>query len=53
MKFYDDDGTEIIPDLIPKPGLCLSCVKDDDPSEEPFCVLNRFDQQDEEEFIGC
>jgi len=31
MKFYDDDGTEIIPDLVPKPSLCLSCVKDDDP----------------------
>ncbi len=26
-------------------------INDDDPSEEPFCVLNRFDQQDEEEFI--
>ena len=51
MKFYDDDGTEILPDLVPKPSLCLSCVNDDDPSEEPFCVLNRFDQQDEEEFI--
>ena len=23
MKFYDDDGTEINPDLIPKPDLCI------------------------------
>ena len=50
MKFYDDDGTEITPDLVPKPGLCLSCAKDDDPAEAPLCMLNRFDQQDEDEF---
>jgi len=43
MKFYDDDGAEIIPDLVPKPSLCLSCINDDDPSEGPFCVLNRLD----------
>lgn len=51
MKFYDDDGTEITPDLVPKPGLCLSCVKDDDPAEAHLCLLNRFDQQDEDEFL--
>ena len=45
MKFYDDDGTEITPDLVPKPSLCLLCIKDDDPKEEPLCLLNRFDQQ--------
>lgn len=50
LRFFDDDGTEIIPDLIPKPGLCLSCEKEDDPSEEPLCVLTRFDQKDEGEF---
>ena len=50
MKFYDDDGSEITTDLVPKPSLCLLCAKDDDPKEEPLCLLNRFDQQDEEEF---
>lgn len=50
FRFYDDDGTEINPDLIAKPSLCTSCAKDNDPSEETLCVLNRFDQQGEEEF---
>lgn len=50
IRFYDDDGMEINPDLISKPSLCTSCAKDDDPSEEPLCVLNRLDQQGEEEF---
>ena len=50
IRFYDDDGTEINPDLIPKPSLCTSCEKDDDPSEESLCTLNRLDQQGEEEF---
>jgi hypothetical protein len=50
MKFYDDDGTEITPDLVSKPGLCLSCANEDDPKEEPLRLLNRLDQQDEDEF---
>ena len=50
FRFFDDDGTEITPDLVPKPGLCLSCVKEDDPSEEVLCILNRMDQRDEDEF---
>ncbi len=50
IRFYDDDGTEINPDLIPKPSLCTFCAKDDDPAEEPLCTLNRLDQQGEEEF---
>ena len=50
IRFYDDDGTEIDPNLIRKPSLCSTCAKDDDPSEEPLCTLNRFDQQDEEDF---
>ncbi|MFQ5965850.1 MAG: hypothetical protein ACE5KZ_16385 [Candidatus Scalinduaceae bacterium] len=48
--FFDDDGTEINPDLVVKPSLCVSCKKDDD-SEEILCTLTRADQQDEEEFI--
>lgn len=50
MPFYNDDGTEINPDLVPKPGLCVSCKKDDDPSEEILCILTRADQQDAAEF---
>ena len=48
--FYDDDGTKIDPNLIAKPGLCISCVHDDDPSEEMFCTMNRIDQMNESEF---
>lgn len=52
-KFCDDDGTEINPDLIPKPSLCISCRKDGLPGEEEIlCTLNRMDQVGEEEF-GC
>ena len=48
--FFRDDGTEINPDLIAKPSLCVSCRKDDDPNEEILCTLIRADQQGEEEF---
>jgi hypothetical protein len=34
FRLFDDDGTEIDPALISKPSLCVSCKKDDDPSEE-------------------
>jgi hypothetical protein len=27
-KYFDDDGTEISPDLIPKPDLFITCKKD-------------------------
>jgi len=47
---YDDDGNKINPDLIPKPSLCVSCKKDEDPAEEILCLLNRADQQDDPEF---
>jgi len=48
--FYNDDGTKLNPDLYPKPGLCLVCSLNDDPSEEILCILNRLDQRNEEEF---
>ena len=48
--FFNDDGTEINPDLVPKPSLCVSCKKDGDPSEEVLRILTRADQQDEAEF---
>lgn len=50
MRFYDDDGKEINPELVAKPSLCLTCKKDGDPSEDVFCTLTRADQQDEAEF---
>lgn len=48
--FFDDDGYEINSDLIKKPSLCLTCVYADDPNEELLCVMNRFDQQCDQEF---
>ncbi|NUO09943.1 MAG: hypothetical protein HUU08_14930 [Candidatus Brocadia sp.] len=50
MPFYNNDGTEINPDLVPKPDLCVSCKKDDDPGEEILCILTRADQQDQAQF---
>ncbi len=48
---YDDDGTKIEPDTVPKPGLCLTCKKDDEVGkEEMLCLLNRNDQRDEPDF---
>jgi hypothetical protein len=49
-RYFDDDGNEMNPDLIPKPALCVSCVKDEDPSEEMLCSLNRLDQQGDADF---
>jgi len=49
-SFFNDDGTDINPDLIAKPDLCVSCKKDDDPGEEILCTLTRADQIGEEPF---
>jgi len=43
--FYDDDGTEVNPDEIKKPSLCVICKKDSDPDEEIVCILTRMDQR--------
>jgi hypothetical protein len=50
--FYDDEGNRVNPDLIPKPGLCLLCRKNDidDPMENILCSMNRLDQKDQKEF---
>ena len=50
LGFFDDDGTPINADLIPKPSLCVSCKKDEQSEEKIFCVLTRFDQRDEGDF---
>ena len=53
MPYFNDDGTEFNPDLIPKPSLCLACPNDDtdDEIERMLCNLTRADQQGEEDFI--
>ncbi len=48
--FFDDDGTEINPNLIPTPELCLVCKKHNDPKEEILCTLNIIDQRNDDEF---
>ncbi len=48
--FFDDDGYEINSDLIKKPSLCLICKNDDNPDEEMFCNMTRYDQKDDIEF---
>ena len=48
--FFDDDGTEVDPEMYPKPGLCLVCKKNSDASKEMLCDLNRLDQRYEKEF---
>jgi hypothetical protein len=48
--FFSDDGYEINADLIKKPSLCITCLNDNDPNEEPLCQMTRYDQRDEKEF---
>ncbi len=43
--YFNDDGTEVNPDLVPKPGRCLACKKDDAGEEETLCTLTRNDQK--------
>ena len=50
-EYFDVEGTEINPDLIPKPYLCITCKKDKQSGEEEIlCNLTRADQQGEKEF---
>jgi hypothetical protein len=48
--FFRDDGTPVNPSLMPKPGLCVSCRHNNDPSQEIPCTLNRMDQQGVDDF---
>ena len=51
-KYFDDDGTEINPDLISKPDLCITCKRDEISGEEQIlCNLTRADQQGRGEFV--
>lgn len=49
---YDDNGTYIDPMSIPKPGLCILCFHDDEEDiiEYSLCLLNRYDQRNDESF---
>ncbi len=53
MPYYDDDGNELNPHLIPKPELCVGCRKDEseDWEDEILCNLNKLDQSGKEEFV--
>ncbi len=50
--FYDDDGSKINPNLLPKPQLCLSCQSNgaEDWDENLLCQMTRYDQRNEKEF---
>ena len=48
--FFDDDRYEINTDLIKKPSLSITCINDDNPNEEIFCNMTRYDQKDDKEF---
>ena len=48
--FFDDDGYEVIPELIKKPSLCITCIHDGNPNEETLCTLTRMDQRNDNEF---
>lgn len=53
MPYFNHNGTEFDPDLIPTPPLCLGCAKNDrdDEMEHILCNLTRADQEDEEDFV--
>ena len=49
--FYDNDGNKINTELIPKPGLCITCKNDEAGGiEEILCILTRNDQKGEKDF---
>ena len=51
-KYYEDDGTEVNPDLIVKLDLCITCKKNGlSGEEEILCNLTRADQQGQDEFV--
>lgn len=53
MPYFNDNGTEFEPNLIPKPPLCLACAQNtqDDKRAHLLCNLTRADQAEEEEFV--
>lgn len=55
MPYYDDDGNELNPDLVPKPALCVACQKDEsnDWEEQVLCNLNRLDAREDGREFAC
>lgn len=49
---FNDDGTRIEPESISLPCLCVICkmYQDDDPEENLLCLVNRFDQRNDDDF---
>ena len=45
-----DTGSGFKTEMVAKPRVCASCLKDDDPLEEFLCFLCRVDQQDQSDF---
>jgi len=45
--YFSDDGTEVDTMTVPLPSLCLSCLKNNNATEEVPCVINRMDQMKE------
>lgn len=52
-RYFNDDGTEFTPELIPIPDLCVSCISREtqDAEEEVLCNLTRADQQGDDDFV--
>lgn len=50
MPYFDDDGNEIFPNLIPTPPLCMSCKKDN-PNDEVLCNLTKLEQSTDKKFV--
>lgn len=50
LGYFHDDGTPLNPNLIAKPHLCLSCIHNEDKTQEILCNLTRLDQMNEKEF---
>ena len=48
--YFRDDGTEVKPQFLPKPGLCLQCKHDSDRKQEELCNLTRIGQDVNEPF---
>jgi hypothetical protein len=51
MQYFDDDGTELNPDLMATPDLCASCTKNGSAEQEVVCNLTRLDQEGEDVFL--
>ncbi len=49
--FFDDDGYEVTIDSVEKAPLCIICQRDYDRDYKTFCMLTRFEQKNEAEFI--